>query len=194
MILLHKQIESLLFIAGKPMTAKKIAEILHAKSDDVAKAADELVAWYAEQNRGIVIMASNATYQMATSADTSPLIKEFIKSEQSGELTKPSLETLTIIAYRGPVSKMELEQIRGVNCSLILRNLLIKGLIDAEFDRKLKQTMYMITLPFLEFLGLRTQKELPKYDELSSDERIQTLLQSQMSGQSTIEPSHGEQS
>jgi segregation and condensation protein B len=176
----HKQIESLLFIAGKPMSAKRIAEILNVAKDEVKHAAEELVAWYGEQNRGIMIMSSHDTYQMATAPDAAKLITDFIKSEQSGELTKPSLETLTIIAYRGPVSKMELEQIRGVNCSLILRNLLIKGLIEAEFDRKQKQTVYTITLPFLEFLGLRTREELPQYKELSSDERLQTLLQNQM--------------
>lgn len=176
----HKQIESLLFIAGKPLSAKRIAEILNVKQDEVKQAAEELVAWYAEQDRGILVMSSHETYQMATASDAAKLITEFIKSEQSGDLTKPSLETLTIIAYRGPVSKIELEQIRGVNCSLILRNLLIKGLIEAEFDRKQKQTVYTITLPFLEFLGLRSRDELPQYKELSSDERLQTLLQNQM--------------
>lgn len=177
---LQQQIESLLFIAGKPLSVKKISEIVHAEPKDVEQALQECMHEYEQQERGLHIMKSGTTYQMATHPRYSNLVTEFIKSEQTGELTKPSLETLTIIAYRGPVSKTEIEQIRGVNCSLILRNLLIKGLIESSFDRTQKTTLYTVTLPFLEFLGVSKIDELPDYETLHSDERLQKLFRAQI--------------
>lgn len=176
---LKSKIESLLFIAGRPLSLKKIAEILDAKKDDVEKEAKELLQDYATSGRGIHIMKDGTSLQMATTPNNAKLIQDFIKSEQTGELTRPSLETLTIVAYRGPISKTELEQIRGVNCSLILRNLMIRGLVEANFDRKLKTTVYSITMPFLEFLGISSAEELPDFEKLHSDERLKTLLQMQ---------------
>ncbi|MFA5030816.1 MAG: SMC-Scp complex subunit ScpB [Patescibacteria group bacterium] len=173
---LEHQIESLLFIAGKPLSTRKLADMLHAKTSEIKNAADVLLERYKEENKGIHVMRVDDNYQMATSPAQADLVETFIKSEQTGELTKPSLETLTIIAYRGPIAKTELEQIRGVNCSLILRNLLIRGLIEASFDRKFKITVYQVTLKFLEFLGVSTTRDLPEYEKLHNDARLRELL------------------
>jgi len=102
--------------------------------------------------------------------------KDFIKSEQSGELTKPSLETLTIVAYRGPITKAELEQIRGVNCSLIIRNLLIRGLIVGDEEVGNGQIYYRVTVDFLKYLGLNFAAELPDYARLHSAENLESIL------------------
>ena len=110
-----------------------------------------------------------------TAPTTTAVAQEFVKEEMTGELTKPSLETLTVIAYRGPVSKPELELIRGVNCSLILRNLLIRGLIE-EISDKQRGRRYQITMDFLKFLGVSSPSELPKYQELNAAEMLQQLL------------------
>lgn len=173
---IKERIEALLFIAGKPMSVKKIADICEAPVKDVSVAVKELFDEYASQERGIKLMRTGDVYQLATHPEAADLVQEFIKSEQTGELTKPSLETLTIIAYRGPVGKGEIEQIRGVNCSLILRNLLIKGLIEAAFDRTTKVTVYQVTMPFLEFLGVTSVEQLPDYERLHDDDRLRTLL------------------
>lgn len=178
---LEHQIESLLFIAGKPLSVRKLADMLHAKPSEITTAADSLLERYKE-DKGIHVMRVDDNYQMATSPAQADLIETFIKSEQTGELTKPSLETLTIIAYRGPITKAELEQIRGVNCSLILRNLLIRGLIEAGFDRKLKVTVYQVTLQFLEFLGVSTTRDLPEYEKLHNDVRLRELLAQDIKG------------
>lgn len=166
-------------MAGRPLSAKKMSEILSVPVKEIEKEANELVDDYANNPRGIHVMVSGGTYQMATSPDNSKLIEEFVKSEQTGDLTKPSLETLTIIAYRGPISKSDIEQIRGVNCSLILRNLLIRGLVEAQFDRALKTTVYQATLAFLEFLGVRKTSDLPDFERLHSDERLKALFEMQ---------------
>ena len=105
------------------------------------------------------------------------MVQEFIKDETSGELTRPSLEALTVIAYRGPVSKIDLDRIRGVNCALILRNLMLRGLVEAKNDKKKSETYYNITLDFIRFLGISDIKELPDYERLSKDDTIDRVLE-----------------
>jgi segregation and condensation protein B len=93
-------------------------------------------------------------------------------------LTKPGLETLTIVAYRGPITKPELELIRGVNCSLILRNLLMRGLVvqqpGTEGDEVLAQ--YTASPEFLQYLGFTSVQQLPNFDELHSHQLLEELL------------------
>lgn len=173
----RRLLESLLFLAGRPLTVKKLSELIGCSADAVHTAAEELMQAYNVSESGVHIMKSGGSYQMATSPSSSSIVKEFIKAEHAGELTKPSLETLTIIAYRGPVSKAELEQIRGVNCSLILRNLLIKGLIESREDRKQMATMYEITFDLLRFLGLTRVEDLPDFEKLRHHETIKKLLE-----------------
>ena len=117
MNILEQQIESLLFIAGKPLSIRRLAEMLKVKPNEIREAGDALLTRYKDEDRGIHIMRVDDQFQMATTPHSADLIETFIKSEQTGELTKPSLETLTIIAYRGPITKSELEQIRGVPSS-----------------------------------------------------------------------------
>lgn len=179
-------IEGLLFISGKPMSTAKLAEILKKEKKEVAAAADELMKQYNEPDKGIHIQKAGTSYQMATSPLATHIIKDFIKSEQTGELTKPSLETLTIIAYQGPITKAELEKIRGVNCGLIIRNLLIKGLVEAREDREKMATVYNITFDFLKFLGLDRVDDLPEYEKLNSDENLRKLFESKTEDQETL--------
>ena len=87
------------------------------------------------------------------------------------------METLTIIAYRGPITRLELEQIRGVNCSLILRNLMIKGLIEEERDGKRMVSDYRVSLNFTRYLGINKIEDLPDYQKLHSHENLVKLLE-----------------
>jgi len=175
-------IESLLFISGKPVSINKLSEILKLDKKEIVQAADELMEDYnSNKEKGIHIQKSTTSYQMATSSKASYIIKDFVRAEQTGELTRPSLETLTIVAYRGPITKAELEQIRGVNCSLIIRNLLIKDLIEAKEDREKMATIYTITFEFLKYLGLDKVEDLPAYEKLNNDENLKKLLEQQIS-------------
>jgi segregation and condensation protein B len=183
------QIESLLFISGRPMSVNKLSEILKKDKNEVTTAAEELMQDYDAGERGVRIQKVGASYQMATDPGNTGLVKDFVKAEQTGELTKPSLETLTIVAYRGPITKAELEQVRGVNCSLIIRNLLIKGLIDQVEDKDKMATVYTITFDFLRFLGLNKVEELPEYTKLNSDENLKKLLEQKVEAAAEPVPS-----
>ena len=183
---LKSKIESLLFVAGKPLTVKKIAELIGAKEGEVEVALKELQTHYAEQRSGLQFFSTGRQWQMGTSGENAELIATFVKEEFAGELTRPQLETLTDIAYRGPLSKAELEIIRGVNCGLILRNLLIRGLIDEEYESARKENRFRVSMDFLRFLGVRSTQELPEYATQHGHEVIQTLLQQQVQAEGKI--------
>lgn len=174
---LISKIESLLFIAAKPLTIKKLANLIEVKEKEVEEAVRALKEKYNQKESGIQIMSDGKDIQLITNPENSKIIKEYLKDETTGELTRPSLEALTIIAYRGPMTKLELEQIRGVNCSLILRNLLMRGLIEAAEDKTRAQTVYKATFDFLRFLGLRELSELPDYEKLRNNDLLARLLE-----------------
>ncbi len=177
---IKSKIESLLFVSINPLSTKKIASLLKSDPDKVKTALYELGDDLKNQEKGIHLMSVGQSWQLATNPDNSSLIKEYLKDEQKGELSRPSLETLTIIAYRGPIAKSELDIIRGVNCSLILRNLMIKGLIEAREDKAKMQTFYQVTFDFLKFLGLSRVEDLPEFKELNNDENLAKLLHPEM--------------
>ncbi len=158
------------------MAVSQLANLLKVDKKEVIKAADELLADYKTNQAGTQLIKDGLKYQMVSAPGNAKVIQEFIKDETTGELTRPSLEALTIIAYRGPVSKIDLDRIRGVNCALILRNLLLRGLIEAKFDKKKNETYYTATFDFIRFLGLNNLKDLPDYERLHADDTIDRML------------------
>ncbi|MCR4280632.1 MAG: SMC-Scp complex subunit ScpB [Candidatus Komeilibacteria bacterium] len=178
------QLESLLLVASKPLGLKKLQSLLGAKSEELKEALFVLQDRYNRPDSGVRILLNNDAVQLATSPEASELVKDFLKDETTGELTRPSLETLTIIAYRQPVTKAELEQIRGVNCSLILRNLMIRGLVESWEDKKLLTTYYGVTHEFLRFLGINSAAELPDFEKLNNLDHLQKLFSTGEDGES----------
>lgn len=174
---LKSKIESLLFLSGRPMSVREISDLTKEEVKVVEEAGEKLIIDYKEKNSGLQIIRNGASLQMVTTPENASLAQEFVKDETTGELSRPSLETLTIIAYRGPVSKTDLDRIRGINCSLILRNLLLRGLITSREDKKMDMCYYTVTFDFLRFLGLNEIKELPDYEKLSQDDTIDRLLE-----------------
>lgn len=174
---LKSKIESILFASTKPLSAKQLENILKCDKDEIKQALSELAEKYNQKGSGINLVNNGPKYQFTTSPDNSKIIQEMVKSEMTGELTRPSLETLTVISYRGPITKAEMEQIRGVNCSLILRNLLMRGLVETYYDKQRAVTLYNVTLDFMRYLGVSNVEELPEYEKLNSDENLGKLLE-----------------
>ncbi|MFA5020514.1 MAG: SMC-Scp complex subunit ScpB [Patescibacteria group bacterium] len=173
---IKNKIESLLFISHKPLAVSELAKLTEMDKPAVENALMELSLEYKQKNGGIELLQLADKYQFATAAANADLVGQFLNTEVSGELTRPSLEALTIIAYRGPVSKAELELIRGVNCSLILRNLLMRGLIEATEDQVRATTVYSITFEFLKYLGLANVSQLPDFERLNRNNNLDKLL------------------
>lgn len=172
---LKSQIESLLFISTQPLSYKKIAQLCQVEVEKVEEVIKEIYEEYKE--RGIQLILDKEKVQMVTNPKNSKIVQKFLKEQMSSEITPAGLETLTIIAYRGPITKAELEQIRGVNCSLILRNLMIKGLIEAKEDKKDLVTRYQVSFDFIRYLGINKIEELPDYEKLRNDENLMKWIE-----------------
>ena len=178
---LKSQLESLLLVSAKPLSLRKIAETLKVKTKVAEEVTDQLILEYNQNGGGIRLLKNNGQIQLASSPENTDLVRQYLKEDLIGELSEPSLETLTIIVYRQPVTKAEMEQIRGINCSLILRNLMIRGLVEAEYDKERAVTVYAVTMDFLKFLGVSSVAELPDFEKLNSDENLQKLLSQEFS-------------
>jgi segregation and condensation protein B len=168
-------IESVLFVASRPLTLEKITQAVGGSVVEVEQALQELSQKYNDQS-GVVLIHTDTDWQLVSHKDNQTVAEKFLKAEVSEELTRPQLETLTVISYCGPLTRAELEQIRGVNCSLILRNLMMRGLVHEVTDTTSLLPTYQVTIDYLRFAGLQTVEQLPHYEELHNHEFIQTAL------------------
>ncbi len=177
MDLLKAKIEAVLFIAGKPLAFRALAKLIEEEEKSVVEALQELIKEQNQNSSGIHILEHEGTVQMVSNPALAVFVEKLSKEEFPEELTRPQLETLSVIAYRGPVTKPEIEQIRGVNCSLILRHLLIRGLIEEKEDTSRLQNVYSVTMDFVRHLGLSKIDALPEFEHYHADERIDKLIQ-----------------
>ena len=166
-------LEALLFAYGEPITRKKILSILNESilesenkftKDDVDLAIESLQENFRSQNRGLNLLISGDQIQLATKPELNNVLKAVVKDELSETLTPAALETLSIIAYAGPISRAAIEYIRGVNSSFILRMLILRGLIERVADEKRTNAYaYKASFDFLRHLGLQKLEDLPDY-------------------------------
>ena len=164
-------IESLLFVSGEQMSFKKLAKITLLKEKELKSSADILVERYRDQNGGLRILIKDEKIQMVTAGESSEFVEKFLKSDIEGELSKVALEVLSVVAYRGPIARSEIEEIRGVNCSFTLRHLMIRGLVERINNPKdARAYLYRISFDFLKKLGVEKVEDLPKFKELREKE------------------------
>jgi len=164
-------IESLLFVYGEPLPIRRIGKILELGEGIVREHIKELKEDYEKGERGLRLIELDDKIQLVTAPENFLHVDKLIQSGLREDLTSASLETLAIIAYRGPISRAGLEHIRGVDSSFIIRRLLVKGLIDREehpHDHRIH--LYKITFNFLKNLGLNKIEDLPQFNELKRNE------------------------
>lgn len=171
-------IESLLLVSNRPLTHRELADLAEASPGEVQQAVTELAGAYEQRGGGILLQRAGNQVQLVSAGESAKAVQRFLKQETTGELTRAQLETLTIIAYRGPITRAELEQIRGVNCAIILRNLQVRGLIETAVDRLASIQRYSVSLDFLKHLGFARVEQLPDYVRLHQLEIINRLLES----------------
>lgn len=174
---LSAKIEALLFLSTRPVSFSKLAKVFGVKEKEIREAVDTLSEARNRESSGIHVIVANGAVELGSNPAFTDVLAEFSKEEVESELTRPQLETLTIVAYRGPISKPEIEHIRGVNCSLILRNLLMRGLVIEKEDPARLQSMYTISSEMLRHLGVHDVKELPDYGLFSGNEKISKMLE-----------------
>ena len=168
-------LESLLFISGESVTAQKLAKICGISKNEVEQAIDELEKEY-QGNRGLRIISKGGSYQMVTSPEDSQFVNQLVSGELNTELSKSAIETLSIVAYRGPITRVQIEAIRGVNCSYVLRSLLMRGLVERRETADIRGYLYEISFDFLKYLGIQKNSDLPDWETLSKNEKVSELL------------------
>ena len=160
---LESKIEAILFYKNEPLEIKKLSGLLYEEEEKVREALQNL--GNSLNGRGICLIETEDEVSLATAPGTKDFIEQIAVGEMSREIGKAGLETLSIILYNGPVSRREIDYIRGVNSTFILRNLCIRGLIEKESDSKDQRVIrYKGSLSLLTHLGIRGVKELPDFD------------------------------
>ncbi len=170
------KIQTLLLLSHKPVKFKELATVLSEEVDDVKKYITSLREQFNTPDSGWWVVETNDAVQLVTNPSQADFIESYLEVEQLSELTRPALEALTIISYSGPIAKSTLDRIRGINCALILRNLMIKGLIEEINDNGEKK--YQVTMDFLKHLGLSDIAELPEYAKFHQHEFIESIASS----------------
>ncbi len=162
-------IESLLFASGHPQSYKKLGGVLNISVSDIEILLKELAQDYENNKRGLRLVFLENKVQLVAALDSVEVIKNLVKSDFEEDLSPAALETLAIIAYRGALSRAEVENLRGVNCSFILQSLAIRGLVEKKNNPiDGRSYVYNVTFDFLKHLGLSNLAELPNYEELKN--------------------------
>lgn len=165
---MKRVIEALLFVSESPVSLEQIGSVLEeADATEIRRAIEELKGDYETSKRSLVIQEVAGGYQMTSSPLYAPWLRKFLKKAHGEKLSGPSLETLAIVAYKQPVTRQEIEFIRGVNVEGVLKALLEKGLIRIQGRKEIigRPLLYGTSREFLEYFGLNSLEELPPIEE-----------------------------
>ena len=164
-------IEALLFIWGDPLDLKDISSILELDNEEVKTIINEMIDEFNFERRGIKIIQIDDSYQMSTRTEHFEWIKKLYNPKTSKTLSSAALETLSIVAYNQPITKSEIEIIRGVRCDKALDTLLEKEIIEerGRLERTGRPIIYGTTKEFLRCFGLTSLEELPSLEEVEID-------------------------
>lgn len=182
---LHRVLEALLFASDKPISAAEcvkhlkgaveaapedleVAALAKTKQDEVASAMRELGAEYEEQQRGFRLVESGSGWKAVTTPDAAPWVRQLFPENRPARLSPSALETLAIVAYRQPITRADIEAVRGVNVDGVMQTLLERGVIriSGRADVPGRPLLYGTTEFFLEHFNLRSLDELPNCAEL----------------------------
>lgn len=160
-------IESLLFASGEPLKSKNIAHILDRNLKYTEELLQKMISNYENEDRGIKLICINDEYQLVTKAENSEYIQKLLKTNTRQSLSQASLETLSIIAYKQPVTRVDIDEIRGVKSDRAIFILQEKNLIKecGRLDAPGRPILYGTTEEFLRYFNLENLEELPVLDD-----------------------------
>ncbi len=168
---LKAQLESILFVANKPATPALLAKLCEKEEAEVLAALQSLQE--ARKASGIIVMEANGQWQLGTNPQNVNLVKNYLTADLREKLTDATVEVLGIIAYRQPISKAEIEAIRGVNCQYSIRQLLMRGLIEKVANpADSRSAHYQLTTEFLQHMGLQSVSDLPEFEKLTASIKL----------------------
>lgn len=164
---LNSIIESVLFAWAEPVSVSDFEKVLKVPSSKIREVLEELKEKYEDESSGLRIVKINDSYQLSTKITNYDYISQFVSTKNKKNLSTASLETLSIIAYRQPITKVEVEKIRGVKCDGTMKSLTDLGLIEitGQLDRIGKPNIYETTDEFLKRFGISSLSELPNIED-----------------------------
>lgn len=161
-------IESLLFVSGEPLTLKQIAAIIGCNLEYTKNLISEMAFEYKNPSRGIKVLNNKDRYSLVTKSQNSSYVEKLLKNNLRQSLSRAALETLAIIAYMQPVTRIDIDEIRGVKSDRALMTLMEKKLIEENGRLGVpgRPILYVTTEEFLKYFGLDSIEEIPEIDEL----------------------------
>ena len=174
-------IEGLLYVQGDlGLTIKQVMDVLDVSEDEAKRLIFNLKNSYEKENRGLRIKYLANTFKLTTKEEHKDYYQKLLENPKTHTLSQGALETLAIIAYNEPITRLDIDKFRGVDSSYIIRRLLAKGLIkeNGKADLPGKPILYKTTDDFLDYFGLSTIKDLPKIEMLEETEEEKDLFTS----------------
>lgn len=170
-------IESMLFVSGEPLALRELSNNLELKEKNVEEILNEMANEYEDKSRGIRLISINGAYQLVTKSENSDFVQKLLKKNKKHSLSQASIESLAIIAYKQPITRIDIDEIRGVKSESAIARLIERGLIKdiGRLEVPGRPILYGTTDEFLRQFGLKTIKELPSLD-LYSDEETQSSI------------------
>jgi segregation and condensation protein B len=163
-----QQLEAILFYFAEPKSIDELAKMLKVSREEINSSLNILRE--SLSTRGVRLMVAGDMISLATAPEVSGMIEQMVKEEREKELGKAGLETLSVILYHGPITRSAVDHIRGVNSTFIIRNLLIRGLVEKiENSKDQRSFLYRPTLDILRFLGVTRVEDLPSYEETRAE-------------------------
>lgn len=167
------KIEAILFWKGEPVDIKELAKFLGIEKEAVESEIKALQN--SLKDRGLSIVQNGEEIMLYTAPEASELIKKLTREEMSREVSKAGVEVLSLVIYRGPIAKRDIDYIRGVNSSYIIRNLMVRGLVERLDSRDSRSFVYQPTFELLTNLGVNRKEDLPEFSAIQKD--IETFMQ-----------------
>lgn len=187
-------LEALIFVSNKPLLLEDIKKVFtNLQTSEIRDLVESLKKEHEERSSGMRIIEIAGGFQMVTAPESAGTIKEFYKIKHTEKLTGPSLEALAIIAYKQPVTRIDIEAVRGVNCDGVVKSLLEKNLIRIVGRKEVigRPFVYGTTRFFLDYFGLKSLNELPKIEEFAQQDMLMNMKLA--SGEGEITPLSSEE-
>lgn len=168
---LRAVLESLLFVAPAPTPVERLAQVVGQTVEAVEAALNDLTAAYVADGRGLRLLQKGEQIHLTTAPEASAYIERFLGLDLTSKLSNAALETLAVIAYRQPLTRGQIEAVRGVNCDGVLRTLLARELIEpvGRLEQAGRPILYGTTVQFLHYFGLESLDRLPPLPSTESD-------------------------
>jgi len=174
-------LEGILFVVGdEGISLKALCEIMNINETEGKALLNELKKEYAEENRGLRVTYLGDTFKLTTKKEHKEYYQKLVDNPETNTLSNAALETLAIIAYNGPLTRAEINEMRGVDTTQLVRKLVAKGLIkeDGKSDMPGRPNLYVITNEFLDYFGLASINDLPKFEMEISQKDAEELFTS----------------